>query len=381
MMKNKYIGTLLFLGTFLFTVFIQSLESNREEKQAFYAISSLRFYLDKVISPIKENDEEEISFDAQDVAFLWSLTMDTKCSDQINKAQCYYYESFEKNDGQSGMMLSKAKEILDEVWEQLNNEYFCEGASSLSHSHCLLNQPRYSNRNFAHAFVDIQLSDEEGDKASKYFLPEDHWLKGKLDKIFSHLDVLGNKTNFNEAGFITIVRRTSGMRVAGHPLLPGYLIKAYLNSNPKKINQDWTWPINRCKGAENIRNLIEKEHLRFFTVPDKWIYLLPTQWLSNPNEQPSVLVVTDMNLVSREDSEKAWKEANQKVLQELFCILSHGFGSCYLPYNIPYTKNGTYACVDTAYPYRQHKYDKVRRFLSSEMRTYWDKLVKKGGNL
>ena len=44
----------------------------------------------------------------------------------------------------------------------------------------------------------------------------------------------------------------------------------------KSGKEGWEWLIQRCEGADNIRNLIKEKNLKYFSVPDKWIYVLPT---------------------------------------------------------------------------------------------------------
>ena len=220
---------------------------------------------------------------------------------------------------------------------------------------------------------DVRGGDLENERLAAYVLSDDHWLYANLDNIFSRRDVLENSTTFKEAGFVTLYKQPSGMMVAKHPALPGYLVKVYFYSNPNCLESQWL--LDRCEGAKNIRNLIEKEKLRYFSVPDKWIYFLPNQ-----DQDIAILVVQDMKLASKEESKKAWKDANKQQLRELYMILSHGFGSCYLSGNMPYTKIGKFACVDTAYPYRQHLYSNIKKYISADRHGYWDQLVKSGEN-
>lgn len=209
-----------------------------------------------------------------------------------------------------------------------------------------------------------------------YLLPDQHPLRQALDTLFAEPCVLDSQTTLNDAGFVTLYHQASGMRVLRHASLPGYLIKTYVNTEWKRSGDDIQWMVDRCLGAENIRHLIQQKNLRHFTVPDKWIYFLPGQPFSNPQQQIAVLVVTNMKLVSRKNSVKAWKtRITKQHLQELYCLLSHGFGSLYLPYNIPYTKKGTFACIDTAYPYRKFTYEPVKRYLAPHMSAYWDRLT------
>ena len=208
------------------------------------------------------------------------------------------------------------------------------------------------------------------EEIEEYFLRQDHWAHTNLDKIFVSLDVLETPDLFSAAGFTTLYNQPSRMKVARHPLLPGYLVKVYLHLDEK--DRGVQWAIDRCRGAKNIRDLIRQENLRCFVVPDKWIYLVSSDPVI------VILVVQDMKLESNEQTKKAWKNVTKKQAKELYIILHHGFGSCYLEGNMPYTKNGQFACVDTAYPYRQNSYNRVKRYFFPEMKKYLDNLVKSG---
>ncbi len=228
----------------------------------------------------------------------------------------------------------------------------------------------------------FSFSDEKTfEEIAPYLLPSDSTLQAPLDAIFSDPSVLDNPHTFKHAGFkILFEQPKSFIIVASHPLLKGYLVKCYLNSEHRRWKREpgWKWLVKRCQGAENVRQLIQRKDLRLFVVPDKWLYPLP-----NPDdsaEQKMILIVTDMKLVSHSDSEYAWKhKITREHLKELYCILSHGFSSTFLPGNIPYTKKGKFACIDTEVPKRKHNYNAVREFLSKEMRAYWDELVRSGG--
>jgi len=216
-------------------------------------------------------------------------------------------------------------------------------------------------------FANSSYADEEIDC---YFLPEQHWLSINLDRIFSSGNILKRTSTFEKAGFKILHHQDTGMKVAKHPLLPGYLVKAYTSSH-RTYGMDWA--VNRCIGAERIRKLIEKENLTYFTVPEKWIYVV-----SYPDPVEVILLVRDMKLVSSEESRKVWKNTSKEQLKQLYTILSHGFASCSLPGNIPYTKKGKFACIDTAYPYRKFDLNYVKKFFSSKNREYWDLILREG---
>ncbi len=218
-----------------------------------------------------------------------------------------------------------------------------------------------------------------------YLLPPDHPAKKALDKICRQSRVLLDAQTFEESGFHVLHHQhNSKIRVASHPKLPGYLVKVYLDSETSRLKgkPGWQRLTLRCEGAKRIRDLIKRKGLKHFTAPKKWLYFPPTNHLPSDYKgkmiQPALLVVTDMNIVSFEESLEVWSnKITTEHLDELSCILHHGFASAYLPFNVPYCKNGKFACVDTENPKREVKFHLARPYLSSEMLVYWDKLTEK----
>lgn len=216
-----------------------------------------------------------------------------------------------------------------------------------------------------------------------YLLPNSHPLKPILDSIFSKQDVLKNEQTFSQAGFKTImVKRTSGIRLAKHPRIPGHLFKLYLDSDLayryKDVMSKQDCLIQRCIGAQRIRDLITTFHLQHFTVPNKWLYsVFSTLEKGDKNEKVFILLVTDMNILNTKQSKKAWKKnITKKHLEELFIIMKNGCGSGGLALNVPYTRSGTFAFIDTEYLNRTFDLPQEKKFFSKEMACYWDILTK-----
>ncbi len=217
-----------------------------------------------------------------------------------------------------------------------------------------------------------------------YLLPVSHPFKPALDSLCSHLRITRDEATLQQAGFsiLSCVHSTSFVRVASHPAFPGYLFKIYPDNETrrKKGKPGWKCLLNRCKSAENIRKLIKTKKFRYFSVPDKWLYPLPPEPSPGIIRQPLLLVVTDMELTSLAECERAWAQATPEILDELYCILSHGYSSTCLIHNIPYTKSGKFACIDTESPKRKLDYLAINSFLSEAMRIYWTELVRQGEN-
>ncbi len=359
--KREKMSYHLFYNLIIFIfIAIQPISAKISENQkAFYAITSLRYGLDLVLA--QNND----IFTEEDIAALWdtALKNENLCAhgqfSSLALAKSFYDDGLEIGPSETQeFMLLQAQEYLKKAWENLN-PYLKNAQEVISKG-----KPKHSD----------------------FLLPEISPLWNALNSIFSNSGVLDTPDTLTEAGFIPVSVRPSGMVVAKHAYLPGYLVKVYIKS--KKIQPNWVWAIHRCWGASNIRELIEEKKLRYFVVPDKWIY--PMTSLTSSYEKlgkdlthlssPIALVVTDMQLVGKEGSRAAWKtRATYRHIQELYCILSHGYSSCALPANIPYTKFGKFACIDTEHPQRTHPFHHVERHLNKNMGGYFNHLLRTGG--
>lgn len=213
-----------------------------------------------------------------------------------------------------------------------------------------------------------------------HLLPLDHPAKPLLDVIFSEPKVTKNEESLVNAGFsIITIQSKSSIVVARHPLVPGFVFKIYRDSHPtgrKKI-PGWECLVMRCMNAKKVKKIIDKHHLRYFTVPDKWLYLLPTKESpSRKKHQPVILLATDMEIEPHEKTKNAWKTLiTHKHLDELYTILNAGYGSYCLINNIPFTKHETFALVDLEKPKRKIDLKKVKKCLSKEMQPYWKSLI------
>lgn len=318
-------------------------------QDAFYAISSLRYF-------IEQNDHSDITFDERDIALLWEKAA-TCQKEEVEIARELYYQSNNKLE---------AGKVLEGLWCELQVDEPLEKGLAYPHFH-------------DNPYV---LSDMRK-KITPYLLPENHPIKPVLDAIFLTSRATKDIENFTLAGFITrVYAHNSYLHVAEHPSISGYLLKIYLDSETKKKNgnQGWELLTNRCEGAKNVRKLIQKKGFKHFVVPDKWLYPLPARPEAGVIRHPVILLVTDMEITTLTECERAWKtRATKELLDELFCILSHGYASAHLISNVAYTKQGKFAFIDTEYPKRKIDYGMARPFLSKEMQEYWDKLVRNGG--
>lgn len=216
-----------------------------------------------------------------------------------------------------------------------------------------------------------------------FILSDAHPLKPFIDAIFADKRVTQDSHTFRQAGFQTLaVKKRSFIRVARHPWVPGYLFKVVLDSElrEKHGKPEWHWFLQRCKGAQQIREVICANSFKYFAAPQKWIYPLPTKHtpLKTEDSLPKavVLIVEDMDIVDDSRNLQAWEtKVTAEHLDELFVIIRDARGSSYRASNIPYSRKGYFAFIDTEYPNSKPDFDRIRDYLSEKMIMYWDALV------
>ncbi len=290
----------------------------------------------------------------------------------------------EKKSHSALQPLEESHQILLQLWEEAcEEEFFFDLEDSLGNRLFLakkLEDPHLEKNPYIPPKVKRQLR--------PYLLPLHHPMRPKLDAIFCESRATQNRHTFHEAGFRLIARGPrSFINVAKHPLLPHHLVKVYFDNETqrKEKRSSWHWLIYRCQGADKIRKIIKKYEVKHFTVAKKWIYCFPAA-PSPPTDifhtrHFALLLVTDMQLVSRNYNSYAWShKITQEHLHELYTILSRAKGSSYRPDNIAYTKKGQFAFIDTEYPTRGPDFKRIRPYLNKEMQAYWDQLIKRGGD-
>lgn len=228
--------------------------------------------------------------------------------------------------------------------------------------------------------IPSHISPEVWEQVKPYLLPDNHPAKKKLDKIFRKTRAVLDHESFKNAGFSFEERKRIESPVVGiHKKCPKYVVKAFLDCQIKV--DEWSNWINRIKGAEIVREYINSHGYVDFEVPRKWIYLLPE--FPSPPEDPKyirrnfVLVADNMRIYSLEETKKFYKEIEVERLDQLFDIIqSNGLSDSAFLRNIPYTKRGTIAFIDTEhYHVWPICYERVNPCLSREMRQHWRELV------
>lgn len=220
-------------------------------------------------------------------------------------------------------------------------------------------------------------------KVKPFLLPPTHPAKAALDAIFSASRASESDVALKAAGFKILFKQPrSFIRVVSHDLLPGYLLKLVPDRvNKKKFGKpEWEWFVGRCAQAQRIDRVIQSNKIKNFIVAKKWLYSLPaTPEPMDPNvsRHDIILVATYMDLVSVEENYAAWKTLiTPQHLDELYIIMSKAKGTTYRPDNMPLTKSGYFAFIDTEFKKdRNTNFTTIREYLSEEMQAYWDSLT------
>lgn len=220
-----------------------------------------------------------------------------------------------------------------------------------------------------------------------YFLPVCHPIKRGLDCLFQKQRVTQSQEAFEKAGFAKPkIRKSDNILIGKHPQFKNYILKVFLDTQP--VVNEWEHWIRRIEGAQAIQACITRHDFRHVVVPKKWIYPLPEEpsppLSLNDHRKNFILVAENMYILSTKENLKAFKtHLSPQILDELYVLLiEEGLIDSVFPSNIPFTKTGKLAFVDTEhhYPERCMPYDKLNKltpFLSPSMQHYWLSLIER----
>lgn len=222
---------------------------------------------------------------------------------------------------------------------------------------------------------------EERTELGDFLIPSEHPIKPLLDSIFLSSRATSDRASLQKAGFKIIKDQPrSYIIVAKHPTIPGFLFKIYLDSDTrlKKQLPGWQWYKNRIKGIKDIEKCIADNKFTIFKTPEKWVYPLPMVPAPNPfyDRKNFVLVVQDMDILSDKENLEHWKTLiTEKHLDDLKVVFETCGGSSIRPRNLPFTRDGKIAFIDTEYPHHIPVYKQCNKFLSKKMLAYWKKIT------
>lgn len=193
---------------------------------------------------------------------------------------------------------------------------------------------------------------------------------GLLSRLFDDPDMFDSSKSFHRAGFDVIERSSDARIMAGtHDDAKGYLFKKYSNDHPLD-DQLENYQV-RVEGARRVRALIDAHRLREIVVPRKWIWeLSPAFSRGRKRLHPShVLIVERFKLLDKHETEREYFRIDKRTLDELCLVVFHLNGLDSTPKNVPFTKGGKIAFIDTESWDRHHGREHLKylgKFLSFE---------------
>lgn len=210
-----------------------------------------------------------------------------------------------------------------------------------------------------------------------FFLPENHPVKPKLDRLFSKR-VTKNSETLKKAGFTRPdPMKFSKTIVSPNKDIPGYMFKFFCDD--QKGISDWQRLLNRVTGAIFIQDALNRYNINhLFVVPQKWIYPLPpeTTPVGNPDRKNFIVVETALDIYTGSANNNMWKSPiiNQITLTWVFYLLQElGLSDSPYSFNMPITKDNRIAFIDTEH---HHKWPvplyKLWPFLASPMGEFWN---------
>jgi hypothetical protein len=169
----------------------------------------------------------------------------------------------------------------------------------------------------------------------------------KLDyaALFREPRMFYGRNEFVAAGFDVLKQAAShNIMVGSHPSAPGYLFKKY--SRDVSLDEQEENYRTRVRGAEKIRQVIDRYRLRNLVVPRKWMYALPKSFGSR-RDDAYVLVVDRIDIVSVDESVKRYRDIQPAVLEDLCRVLFEFRGFDAAIHNLRFTTTGQIALIDT----------------------------------
>ena len=201
-----------------------------------------------------------------------------------------------------------------------------------------------------------------------HFLPENHPIKDRLDRLFSASRVTLNEKTLRKAKFKnTEPGKFSHTIVSKNSKIKNYFFKLF--SDQQNIDEARQL-MRRINGANAIRESIKAhQYHTLLKVPNKWIYPLPPEPSPPPEafRKNFILIAEDMHIYSKESNYKRWRGKNMtpERLEAIFTVLLEaGLSDSVFAFNLPFSKDRRNAFIDTEHFHNWPvRFQKMLRYL------------------
>ncbi len=212
-----------------------------------------------------------------------------------------------------------------------------------------------------------------------------------LDKLFHRWPEFESPKDWKHAGFQILQDKEDKILVVSHKSADRYLFKKYSSGDYRSPKEQLERYQRRVAGAARLRSHIAANGLRRVVVPQKWLCELPAA-SDSKGKSPHVVVVERQRILDTDASEARYRHLDTETARELFTILFAFRGDFRtersVTRNVPFTRDGTIAFIDTESVKLSSKKLRSRRtcyqkyigwLLSKHQRLaedVWDELVK-----
>lgn len=197
-----------------------------------------------------------------------------------------------------------------------------------------------------------------------------------LKGLFREPDMFDTPSNWRKAGFVVEGKGGwSSIMVARHPSVPAYLFKKY--SRKISLKEQLKNYQRRAEGADKLLALIAAQQLTWIVVPRKYLLELPPEF-SRKGTVSYVLVVERMGLLESSQSKQLYRQISSEVLRQLCVVLRAFPGLDSGVRNVPFTRSGQIAFIDTERwaDKKKSRLHRLREYLPDEQRRLAEVLLK-----
>lgn len=245
-----------------------------------------------------------------------------------------------------------------------------------------INAPHFNHEYYAY---NPYVSQQIWNFLSPLFLPENHPIKPKLDRLFSKR-VTANQKSLEKAGFDSPEpKRYSHTIVTTNKNIPGIYFKLFTDDQMDVFNSSECC-LQRVTGALYVQDALNRYNINhLFCVPQKWIYPLPAEPSPPAGSLRKDFIVVEkaLDIYRGSENNKMWKSSiiNQISLSWVFRLLQElGLDDSAYAFNMPITKDNRIAFIDTE---KHHRWPipfiNLCQFLSPSMQQYWIEMIQRGG--
>jgi hypothetical protein len=166
-----------------------------------------------------------------------------------------------------------------------------------------------------------------------------------LRGLFRDPDMFDSPRSWQKAGFTVEGKGTmSNIMVGSHSSVPGYLFKKY--SREISLKEQLKNYRRRIEGADKLRTFVAAQQLTQIVVPRKRLHELPPEF-SRKGVPSYVLVVERLVLLESSESKRMYRQMSNEDLRQLCTVLRTFEGLDSGVRNVPFTRSGQIAFIDT----------------------------------